>query len=132
VRNIGIPSLFRVGVELALREYRKLFEASRFPVAQIASSNYEGRADSPAQLGVVRESDMEIKHVILECVIDPAFLLWSRRNMFASIVSFSTMPSNSSKNCRFASTCALYTWASRSESSPSYKWGAVSCAQDHE
>ena len=63
--------MLRVRVELALRKYRKLLEISRFPVAQIGFFNYEGRADSPAQLGRVGESDMEIKHLILECMIEP-------------------------------------------------------------
>ena len=60
-----------VRVEFALRKYRKLLEISRFPVAQIGFFNYQGRADSPAQFGLVRESDVELKHVILESMIDP-------------------------------------------------------------
>jgi hypothetical protein len=63
--------LLGVRVEFTLRKYRKLLEISRFAVAQIGFFNYEGRADSPAQLGLVCESDVEIKHFVLKCMIDP-------------------------------------------------------------
>jgi hypothetical protein len=44
----------------ALGLYRKLLEIARIPVAQIGFLNDDGRADSPAQFGFVRESDVEI------------------------------------------------------------------------
>jgi hypothetical protein len=58
-------------IAFALRKYRKLFEISRFPVAQVGFLDHQRRADSPTQLGLVRESDVEIKHMVLEYMIDP-------------------------------------------------------------
>jgi hypothetical protein len=55
-----VPSSLGVWVEPAPSKYRKLLEISRFPIAQIGFFNYQGRGDSPAQLSLVRESDVKI------------------------------------------------------------------------